>query len=141
MSKRKERPLVIIGCGRFGACLASTFYDEGAQVLIIDKNKEAFRKLLGSYGGLTLVGDATDLSMLKEAEVKTACTIFVVTDNDNINMMIAQMIRLLYQHDCIVCRLTDPEKKGILEQNKIKTISPIVLMLEKSREILKEEKA
>lgn len=45
--------IVIIGCGRLGANLADCLYDEGKEVIVVDKEETAFRKLSSSYGGLT----------------------------------------------------------------------------------------
>ncbi len=64
--KPDEAYTIIIGCGRLGANLANTLSDESANVLIIDKNKDAFRKLAPSFGGLSLTGDALDLDVLQE---------------------------------------------------------------------------
>ena len=44
--KNKKQPsyTVIIGCGRLGANLANTLSGEGENVLILDKEKDSFRK-------------------------------------------------------------------------------------------------
>ena len=51
LSKNFSEYCIIVGCGRLGANLANTLSDEGGNVLIIDKNKNAFRKLSPSFGG------------------------------------------------------------------------------------------
>jgi trk system potassium uptake protein TrkA len=76
---------VVIGCGRLGANLANALSDEDGNVLIIDKNKDAFRKLSPSYGGLTVVGDATDLGVLQEAQINKAASC-CCNNNENANI-------------------------------------------------------
>lgn len=54
LSKKDEKKyVVIIGCGRLGASLAAEIYGQGNDVCIADRDRDAFRKLDSSYGGLT----------------------------------------------------------------------------------------
>ena len=64
-----------------------------------------------SFGGLTLVGDATNLDVFKQLEVDKNTIFIVVTNNDNINIMVSQMARELYCLDNIICRLYDPQRE------------------------------
>lgn len=82
---------IIIGCGRLGANLANTLSDNGEDVLIIDKNREAFRKLSPAFGCLSLQGDATDLDVLQEAQIGNASAVVAVTNHDNANILTAQI--------------------------------------------------
>jgi trk system potassium uptake protein len=93
MFGRKEKTdySIIIGCGRLGGGLANVLSDEGHEVLIIDCNKESFLKLSSSYVGLTLIGDATDIDILSEAQVEKATAVIVVTNNDNTNIIEQQV--------------------------------------------------
>lgn len=70
-------------------------------------------KLDSSYGGLTETGDAADLETLSRASAEKADCLILVTDNDNINIMISQMAESLFYTKKIVCRLYDPEKECI----------------------------
>ncbi|MGN1025213.1 MAG: NAD-binding protein, partial [Faecousia sp.] len=53
MAKIKKRTAytIIAGCGRLGANLANNLSEEGENVLIVDTQKDAFRKLSSSFGG------------------------------------------------------------------------------------------
>ena len=51
--KDEKKYVLIIGCGRLGASLANEIYSQGNDVCILDQDREAFRKLDSSYGGLT----------------------------------------------------------------------------------------
>ena len=53
-NKKQSSYTVIIGCGRLGANLANTLSEEGENVLILDKEKDSFRKLSSSFGGLAV---------------------------------------------------------------------------------------
>ena len=49
--------LLYTSCGRLGSTLANQLSDAGKNVILIDQNEAAFRKLSPAYAGLTLTGD------------------------------------------------------------------------------------
>lgn len=118
---------IIIGCGRLGANLANTLSDAGGSVLVIDKNKESFRKLSSSFGGLTVSGDATDLDVLQEAQMDKASIVIAVTNNDNVNIMVAQLAREVFGIERVIARLYDPERECVYHEFGINTICPAIL--------------
>ncbi len=118
---------IIVGCGRLGANLANALSDHGDNVIIVDKNEEAFRKLSAAYGGLTLPGDATDISVLKAAGIERADVVVSVTNLDNTNIMVAQIAKEQYRIPRVVCRLYDPERECVYHEFGIDTICPAVL--------------
>ena len=118
---------VIIGCGRLGASLANAISDKDASVMIVDRDERAFRKLGAAYGGLTLTGDATDIAVLRSAEIERADTVVSVTNDDNTNIMVAQIARNVYHIPNVICRLYDPEREIVYKEFGIDTICPTVL--------------
>lgn len=120
---------LIIGCGRLGSSLANELSDKDSDVLIIDRNKDSFRKLAPSYGGLTLMGDATDFNVLNEAQIKKVTRVIAVTDNDNTNIMLAQISKAHFNIARVIIRLYDPERTCIYNGMGIETISPLLLSI------------
>ena len=129
---------IVIGCGRLGANLANTLSDEGGDVLIIDKNKDAFRKLSPSFGGLSITGDAIDLDVLQEAQISRASVVVAVTDSDNVNIIEAQIARELFHIKRVIARLYDPERECVYREFGIDTICPAVLSAKEIDKILSE---
>jgi len=126
-SKKNRGHIIIIGCGRLGANLANTLSDDEKSIVIIDKNKDSFRKLSSSFGGIILTGDATEISVLIEAEIEKATAVISVTNNDNTNIMVAQLAKELFQIGQVVARLYDPERECVYREFNIDTICPAVL--------------
>lgn len=127
---------IIIGCGRLGASLASNLSDQGKDVLVIDRDKNSFRKLSQSFGGITLTGDATDIDVLSESQIERAAVIISVTDNDNTNIMVAQMAKELFKKECIIARLYDPELKCVCNEFGIDTVCPASLSIKEINKLL-----
>jgi len=134
--QKNENYTIIIGCGRLGANLANTLSDSGEDVLIIDKNKDSFRKLSPAFGGLTLNGDATDLDVLQEAQISNATAVIAVTNNDNANILVAQIAREIFHIERVIARLYDPEREYVYREFGIDTICPAVLSVKEIDKIL-----
>ena len=107
--------------------MANTLSDEGEEALILDKNEESFRRLSPSYGGLSVVGDGMDLEVLRSVRISEANTLVVVTNNDNVNVMIALLARELFGVKNVIARLYDPERECVYKELNIGTICPAVL--------------
>ena len=87
----RRNKIIVIGSGRLGANIASLLYKQGSDVILIDKNKKAFNKLLNTFGGYETVGDATDLELLESVYIKQAKEVIIVTGNDNVNLYLAHI--------------------------------------------------
>ena len=125
--KKSDDYTIIVGCGRLGANLANTLSDIGRKVTIIDLNTDAFRKLSPSFGGIVTTGNATDLHVLEDADIEKATSVVSVTNNDNTNIMVAQLAKEMYGVKQVVARLYEKERDCVYQELGISTISPAVL--------------
>jgi len=64
--------IVILGCGRVGARLATMMEREGHTVSVIDYSSEAFRRLEPDFSGTTIIGNGVDEEILIRAGIKEA---------------------------------------------------------------------
>ena len=139
--KKEDDYIIIIGCGRLGANLANTLSNNNGNVLIMDTTKYAFRRLSADFGGLSVVGDGVDLEALKDAQIEKAYAVIAVTNDDNTNIMVAQLARDMFGVKRVIARLYDPERETVYQDLGIDTICPAILsakeidkLLEKFRE-------
>lgn len=135
----KKKYTIIVGCGRLGASLANTLSDKEEDVLVIDLSKDSFRKLSPSFGGLTISGDAADLDILLKCEINRADAVVVVTDNDNVNIMIAQLAKEMYRVPRVITRLYNPDYSCVYTEFNIDTIFPAILSAAAIEGILDKE--
>ncbi len=131
--------VIVIGCGRLGASIASTVYEQGHDVCMLDKDPDSFRRLDVSYGGLTRAGDALDLDALSDISAPQADCIILATDNDNVNLMVSQMAEAFFHTPRIICRLYDPEKEVICKSDGITPICPALLSAREIEKLLTKE--
>ena len=122
---------LIIGCGRLGASIANRDSSSGKNVLIIDRDPNAFDALSERFSGYQFVGDPTDLSLLEEAYITSAKEIIITTGDDNVNVFLAQVAREIYNVPNIYVRLDDPSLEILLRGLDVHAIYPFELSLDK----------
>ena len=115
--------IIIIGCGRVGARLASLLSSSGHSVVVIDKNPEAFERLERSYKGKTIEGVGFDRKTLIEAGIEHADALAAVTNGDNSNIVIASVAAQDFHVPRVVARINDPVRAEIFPKLGITTIS------------------
>lgn len=122
----KDAYVVVVGCGRLGGILASRISRAGYNVLVIDQQESSFEKhLLSEYSGFRLVGDAVELSVLQKANIQDAEYLFAVTAQDNVNLMVAQVAKTIFNIPHVVARVYDPARESLYRSFNIETVSPI----------------
>ena len=116
--------IVIIGCGRLGSHLANQLSHVGHSVVVIDCNEETFNNLSPDFSGFRIVGDATQIAVLKESKLKQADVLFAATHDDNVNLMVAQVARKVFSVPQVLARVYDARREQIFNRLGIETICP-----------------
>ncbi len=116
--------IVIVGCGRLGSGLANQLSRIGHSVVVIDSDEDTLEGLSSDFSGFRIVGDATQLAVLKQAKLKDADILFATTHGDNVNLMVAQVARKLFNVPQVLARVFDPRREQIYNQLGIETICP-----------------
>ena len=119
--------IVVIGCGRLGSLLASQLSAQGNSVVVIDRNEKAFENLSGEFSGFQIVGDAAELSTLRKAKADKANCLLAVTREDNVNLMMGQIGKIVFEIPTVLARVFDPAREAIYREFDISTISPTQL--------------
>ena len=120
--------VLIMGCGRVGAALATMLDKEGHQVTILDLNPNQFRRLPPDFGGTSVVGNGIDQDTLRRAGIESADAFVTVTQGDNRNLMAAQLAKHIFNVRKVVCRVYDPIREEIYSGLGLETVSPTVVM-------------
>lgn len=103
--------VVIAGAGRVGGQLAAELAELGHDVVVIDHRPEVLDDLGKSFNGLALVGEAYDVDVMQEARLGQAHVFCAMTDDDNINLMAAEVAKAVYGVGRVLARLHDPARE------------------------------
>ncbi len=116
--------ILIVGCGRLGSYLANQLSRVGHSVVVIDKDEATFNELSPDFSGFRIEGDATQMGVLKEAKLMRADVVFATTHEDNVNLMVAQVARKVFNVPQVLARVFDPRRDQVFDQLGIETICP-----------------
>jgi trk system potassium uptake protein TrkA len=116
--------IVIVGCGRLGSHLANRLSRAGHGVVVIDTDERAFGNLSPEYSGFRVEGDATELAVLRQAKVDQADMVIATTRDDNVNLMVAQVARVVFSVPRVLGRVFEPARKPIYHRLGIESICP-----------------
>ena len=126
--------IVIMGCGRVGARLATLLDKEGHHVVALDNDAYSFRRLPPNFGGTALLGNGLDEEALKRAGIEQADAFVAVTQGDNRNIMAAQIAQHIFKIPKVLCRIYDPLRQELFGELGIETISPTTIFANMLRE-------
>jgi trk system potassium uptake protein TrkA len=118
--------IVVVGCGRVGSHLAGRLSHEGHSVVVIDRDENAFASLPAEFSGFRVEGDATEAAVLHRAKVDRADAVVAVTDNDNVNAMVAQIAGAVFKVTRVIARLDDPSREDVYRDLGIETVCPTI---------------
>jgi len=115
--------IIIVGCGRVGSSLATALSQKGHNVVVIDKDKEAFKRLGTTFNGVSLRGLGYDQDLLRNAGIEKCEAFAAVTNSDSANTMSAEIASRLYHVPRVVARLYLPEREPTMQYLGIDYIS------------------
>jgi trk system potassium uptake protein TrkA len=131
--------IVIMGCGRVGAMLATGLEKRGHSVAVIDSNAEAFRRLGEGFKGVTVEGVGFDREVLEAAGIRKAGGFAAVSSGDNSNILAARVVREIYRVENVVARIYDQGRAAVYERLGIPTVATVKwTVLEVLRRLLPE---
>ncbi|HOX12437.1 MAG TPA: TrkA family potassium uptake protein [Spirochaetia bacterium] len=136
---RRNRYVVVAGCGRLGSGIAARLSASGDSVVIIDREESAFAGLPPEFSGFRIEGDASRLSVLKAAKVDEADFLIAATGSDNVNLMAAQVAKRTFGVARVLARVYDPTKEKMYSGLGIVTVCPTSTAAEMFFRVMTEE--
>ncbi|MBU2495761.1 MAG: NAD-binding protein [Candidatus Omnitrophota bacterium] len=126
--------IIVVGCSRVGVTIAQSLESEGHSVVVVDRSRENLQKLGRSFSGITVVGSGFAPEVLKEAGIERADVLLAVTDNDNANIVCAQVARKLFNLEKVFARIYDPARAATYQKMGVEIISETQLVVDALKE-------
>ena len=99
--------IIVVGCGRVGSRLALMLSNYENNVCVIDRDPRAFASLGRDFNGATFAGVGYDEDVLMKAGIDECDFLAAVTQSDNVNLMVVEIARRLYDVPHAVARLSN----------------------------------
>ena len=117
--------IIVLGCGRIGSRLATILEAENHTVAVVDKDRDAFRRLPERFTGRAVLGNVINQSVLEQAGINEAGAVAAVTSGDNSNIVAARIARETYEIESVVARIKDPKRAEIYQRLGIPTVATV----------------
>ncbi|MGI9647997.1 MAG: NAD-binding protein [Acidimicrobiia bacterium] len=126
---------IIIGGGKVGSYLARVLDRGGHSVTVIESDRARAAAVSEATNALVLLGDATDVRLLEEADVHRADWVLAVTGRDEDNIVACQLTATLGAPR-VLARLNDPRNRSTFDALNIPVVAVTDLMVQViSREV------
>jgi trk system potassium uptake protein TrkA len=122
--------VMIIGCGRVGSVLANRLDEAGHQVVVLDRNQHAFRRLSDKFSGERIVGNGLVDEFVRPTLGKKTDLLCAITDKDNINLMIVQRVKQHFQVEKVIAVVHDSLLAGLYKELGVETVCPTDLVIQ-----------
>jgi len=126
--------IVIMGCGRVGAQIATLLEQDGHDITILDIDAYSFRRLPPDFKGTALLGNGMDGDVLKRAGIEETDVFIAMTQGDNRNVMAAQIAKHIFHVPRVISRIYDPLRQEMYDTLGMEAFSPTAIFAELVRE-------
>lgn len=131
--------VIIMGCGRLGAELATMLEADGHEISVLDIDKYAFDHLPPSFKGQKILGDGTDQDTLRKAGAERADAFVSATRGDNRNALAAQVAQQVFKVPRVGSVIFDPIREEVYRDLGLRTINPTKVEAELLRASIERE--
>lgn len=115
--------VLVVGSGENARHVACELVAAGHQVAVLCEKRESIRILANlDFQGSVTEGRPTDLDSLRAAGIEDCDAIVSCTDDDNTNVMVAEMAREFFNTEKIVTGLVDVGRESIYQHYGLETI-------------------
>ncbi len=101
--------IIICGAGEVGFSLAKYLSSENMQVTVIDEDTEKLHKMTSTIDVRSIAGKTYNPNILDEAAVKDADLLIAVSENDESNILVCEMAKILFNVPNTIARIKEKE--------------------------------
>ncbi|MCC3271817.1 TrkA family potassium uptake protein [Arthrobacter zhangbolii] len=108
--------VVIAGAGSVGSSIAKELLSHGHDVLLIDEKPECVGRS-GLRGARWLIGDACELTTLKDAQLEDADVVVSATGDDKVNLVVSLLAKSEFGVARTVGRVNNPKNDWMFDDS------------------------
>ncbi|MBL8088418.1 MAG: TrkA family potassium uptake protein [Chthonomonas sp.] len=109
--------LILVGGGNVGLQLARRLQQRDHEVLLLEKDPSQAQRLAASLGDDSVfLGDGCETSVQKAAGFGRADVVVAVTGEDEDNLVVCQMAKVMWKVGRVLARVNDPSHEEIFRQ-------------------------
>lgn len=114
--------IIVVGYGRVGTQVVRLFAGQGHSVVVIDRSSAALDKGIVETNVRTMIGDSVDPDILGRAGADKADAVLALTRDENTNLMVAQIAKMVFKVPKVVAMVYDPSREHSFKAAGISTL-------------------
>ncbi|HVA00805.1 MAG TPA: NAD-binding protein [Terriglobia bacterium] len=115
--------IIVIGFGRVGSQFVKKVDTTANELVVIDKERSVLERGDPPRGVKFLYGNAIDEDLLREAGAETADVMLALTRDENTNLMIAQIARIIFNIPKVIAVVYDPARESYFHEAGVETLA------------------
>jgi len=115
--------IIVIGYGRVGSQFVKKVDTRLHQVVVVDKESSALEGAAAAAGVRFLYGNAIDEDLLRDAGADTADIMLALTRDENTNLMVAQIARVIFNIPRVIAIVYDTNRESYFHEAGIETLA------------------
>src|SRR4030042_6769787 len=131
--------IIVVGCGKVGSNLAKELSMNNHDVVVIDSDPEKFTQLGSGFNGKTILGIPIDEEILLQAGIEKADAVAAVSPDENINIMVCQIAKEIYNVPSVIPRVYDPDRDIFFQELGLNTMCLTTLAVAHVKKILEQK--
>lgn len=129
--------VLIVGCGRSGAALATRLDAEGDEVCLVDIDPGTRSHLRPGFGGRFVPGNGLRRDTLEAAGITQAEAVVALTSSDSLDIVVTRVARDVYHVPRVVGRLHDAERVPICVDLGLPMITSVRMTVDRVHRMLR----
>lgn len=105
--------VIIVGAGKVGYHLGRLLMAGGQEVMLIEKDRYKVDTLSLEFHDAIMQGDGATVEVLKEAGANRANVVVAATGNDEDNLVICQIAKLVFLRPRTIARVNNPRNEEL----------------------------
>jgi len=105
--------IIIVGAGKVGYHLGSLLMAEGHEVMLIEEDRSKVELLSFEFRDAVMQGNGSTVEVLREAGANRADVIVATTGNDEDNLVICQIAKLMFLRPRTIARVNNPRNEEL----------------------------
>lgn len=109
--------MIVVGGGNVGLNLAKRLIANDHEILLMEKNPPQAQRLASLIGEENvMIGDGCEMAVQKTAGFGRADVVIAVTGEDEDNLVVCQMAKIVWDVDRVLARVNDPSHEEVFKQ-------------------------
>jgi trk system potassium uptake protein TrkA len=105
--------IIIVGAGKVGYHLGRLLKAQGHEVMLIEENRSKVDTLSLEFHDSIMLGNGSAVEVLREAGANRADVIVAATGNDEDNLVICQVAKLVFLRPRTIARVNNPRNEEL----------------------------